>query len=66
MCQALLNLRLRRQSEMIGKGWMERVGDDENEQLADTADYQKLCLGLERLDHALLQLDDTIMVLFDF
>jgi DNA-directed RNA polymerase III subunit RPC3 len=66
VCRALLNLRLRRQSEMIGKGWMERVGDDENEQLADTADYQKLCLGLERLDHALLQLDDTIMVLFDF
>ena len=70
VCKALLNLRLRRQHEMeLGKDWVERAKDtlaDENDHELDRENYNKFCQGLERLDNATLQLDETLMVLRDF
>jgi hypothetical protein len=70
VCTAMTNMRLRRQHESeIGKAWIERATDqdvDENEHEDDKVRYNKFCQGLERLDHAMIQLDETLMVLFDF
>lgn len=70
VCTAMLNLRFRRQheSEYVGKAWMERASqeEDENENKEDKEQYNKFCQGLERLDFAMMQLDETLMVLFDF
>jgi len=70
VCNAFLNLRLRRQHEMeLGKDWVERAKDalaDENDHELDRENYNKFCQGLERLDNAMLQLDETLMVLRDF
>lgn len=71
VCNALLNLRLRRQHQIeIGKNWIERAqeaGDmDENEHEADKLNHRKFCLGLERLYNSCLQLDETLMILEDF
>jgi DNA-directed RNA polymerase III subunit RPC3 len=68
---ALLNIRLRRQHEVeIGKDWIERAKEagatDENENEADKLNYARFCEGLERLDTAALQLDETLMVLKDY
>ena len=68
ICMALLNLRLRRQHEVeVGKDWMDRAKDanDENNSEEDKKKYQAFCKGLERLDSACLQLDETLMVLLD-
>jgi len=65
---AILNLRLRRQHEVeVGKEWMDRAKDstDENDNEEDKKKYQAFCKGLERLDSACLQLDETLMVLKD-
>ena len=71
MYRAMYNLRLRRQHEVqVGKEWIERAKEagatDENEHQQDKLNYQKFCQGLERLDNALLQIDETIMLLDDF
>lgn len=71
VCRAMTNLRLRRQhEENVGKDLIERSKEandtDVNEQEMDKANYNKFCLGLERLDNATLQLDETLMVLLDF
>lgn len=71
VCRALTNIRLRRQhEESVGKDLIERAKEandaDVNEQEMDKVNYTKFCLGLERLDNACLQLDETLMVLFDF
>ena len=71
LCRALVNLRMRRQHEMqLGKDWIERAkeaGDmEENETKLDKENYQKFCQGLERIDNACLQLDETLMGLKDF
>lgn len=69
---ALFNIRLRRQHEMeVGKDWIERAkeeaeGTDENDHELDKANYNTFCKGLERLDNAALQLDESLMVLKDF
>jgi len=68
---ALLNIRLRRQHEVeIGKDWIDRAKEagavDENENEADKLNYARFCEGLERLDTAALQLDETLMVLKDY
>lgn len=68
---ALLNLRLRRQHEVEqGKDWIERAKlagyTDENDSEMDKINYNKFCQGLERLDNACLQLDETLMVLLEF
>lgn len=68
---ALLNIRLRRQHEVeIGKDWIERAREagatDENENEADKLNYTRFCQGLERLDTAALQLDETLMVLKEY
>jgi hypothetical protein len=66
------NIRLRRQheSQIIGKDWIERAQQahemDENEHERDKINSLKFCAGLERLDVALQQLDETLMVLCDF
>eukprot|EP00934_Nitzschia_sp_Nitz4_P005418 Nitzschia sp. Nitz4//scaffold3_size479765//37888//39669//NITZ4_000015-RA/size479765-processed-gene-0.81-mRNA-1//-1//CDS//3329550503//5408//frame0 len=68
-CTALLNMRLRRQHEVeIGKEWIDRAkeADDENENETDKVNYTRFCQGLERLDTAALQLDETLMVLSDY
>lgn len=71
VCSALCNIRLRRQHEVeVGKDWIERAKEagaaDENENEADKLNYTRFCLGLERLDSAALQLDETLMVLMDY
>lgn len=73
VCRAITNLRLRRQhEETVGKGLIELAKEandadtDVNEEEMDKANYTKFCLGLERLDNAILQLDETLMVLLDF
>lgn len=67
---ALHNIRLRRQHEMeVGKEWVERAKGpsvDENEHDLDKINYSKFCQGLERLDTAALQLDETLMIMRDF
>lgn len=69
---ALWNIRLRREHEVevVGKNWIERAQQaadtDENDHETDKLNYQKFCLGLERLDVAVLQLDETLMALCDF
>ena len=70
-CTALLNLRLRRQHEVeVGRVWMNRAKDagsaEENVHEGDKKKYHAFCKGLERLDCACLQLDETLMVLNDF
>jgi DNA-directed RNA polymerase III subunit RPC3 len=67
---AILHLRLRRQHEVeVGKDWMDRAKEagatEENAHEEDQKRYHKFCKGLERLDCALLQLDETLMVLKD-
>ena len=71
ICTALLNLRLRRQHEVeVGKDWMDRAKEagatEENESEEDKKKYTAFCKGLERLDCACLQLDETLMILKDF
>ena len=71
VCTALLNMRLRRQHEVeVGRLLIERAKEagatDENENEADKLNYTRFCQGLERLDKAALQLDETLMVLKDF
>lgn len=71
VCTALLHMRLRRQHEVeVGKDWIERAKEagaiDENENEADKVNYTRFCQGLERLDIAALQLDETLMVLKDY
>ena len=70
ICTALLNLRLRRQHEVeVGRDWMNRAKDagtaEENVHESDKKKYHAFCKGLERLDCACLQLDETLMVLKD-
>lgn len=70
VAEALWKIRLRRQHQLqMGKDWVERAQTadaDENDHETDRLNYQKFCLGLERLDFAALQLDDTLMVMHDF
>jgi transcription initiation factor IIE alpha subunit len=69
---ATRNLRLRRQheSEVVGREWIERAQrqtyEDENEHETDKINQQKFELGLERIDGALQQLDETLLALSDF
>jgi hypothetical protein len=70
ICLALNNVRLRRQHEMLlGKDFVERAKDpgvDENEHVQDKVNYKRFCQGLELLDKAAMQLDETLMVMIDF
>lgn len=71
VCRAMTNLRLRRQhEESVGKALIERAKEadeaDVNEQEIDKANYNKFRLGLERLENAISQLDETLMCLFDY
>lgn len=69
---AMRNLRLRRQheAEVVGREWIERAQrqafEDENENQTDKFNQQKFELGLERIDVALQQLDETLLALIDF
>ena len=69
--KALYNMRLRRQHEVeVGKDWIERAKEagatDENENDVDKLMFSRFCQGLERLDNAAIQLDETLMVLKDY
>ena len=71
VCTALLNMRLRRQHEgEVGKDWIDRAKEagaiDENDNETDKMNYKRFCRGLERLDNAILQLDETLMVIKDY
>ena len=71
VCTALFHMRLRRQHEVeVGKDWIERAKDadatDENEHEADTLMFSRFKQGLERLDNAAIQLDETLMALKDY
>lgn len=67
---ALCNMRLRRQHEVeVGKEWIERQENgstEENENETDKLNFTRFCKGMERLDKAALQLDETLMVLKDY
>jgi DNA-directed RNA polymerase III subunit RPC3 len=75
---ALWNIRLRRENHVqCGKIFLERAAAQQQQQdngkNGDSADnrndqlqYERFCLGLERLDVATLQLDETMMALHDF
>lgn len=70
IAQALWNIRLRRQHQMeVGKNRVERAqqaavaGENDNE--TDRLNYRKFCLGVERLDSAALQLDETLLAMND-
>ena len=64
---SMTNLRLRKQHEMeIGKSMIERQqgsGGTENETDRDKASYLAFCKGLDRLDNAILQLDESLLVM---
>jgi DNA-directed RNA polymerase III subunit RPC3 len=71
VAKALVNIRLRRGHELeVGREWIERAKQapdtDENDHEADRESYTRFCLGLDRLDAAALQLDDTLLALTDF
>jgi DNA-directed RNA polymerase III subunit RPC3 len=71
VAKAYVNVRLRRHHELdVGKQWIQRARQaddtDENDHEKDRLNYTKFCLGLERLDVAALQLDDTLLALNDF
>ncbi|CAJ1907264.1 unnamed protein product [Cylindrotheca closterium] len=70
VCTALYNMRLRRQHEVeVGKEWIERQehgAEEENESEIDKLKFTQFCKGMERLDRAALQLDETLMVLKDY
>ena len=65
-----LNVRRQHESQVVGREWIERAQrqtqEDENEHETDKVNYQKFCLGLERIDVALHQLDETMLALADF
>jgi len=72
---ALVHVRQRRAHEVeVGQAWMERAQREAEEGAAqktaldadDERAFQKFQLGLERLDVAALQLDETLMGLCDF
>ena len=54
----------------VGKDWMDRAKEagatEENVHEEDKKKYHAFCMGLERLDCACLQLDETLMILKDF
>jgi DNA-directed RNA polymerase III subunit RPC3 len=70
VCTALCNMRLRRQHEVeVGKEWIERQeagSTEENENEVDKVKFTQFCKGMERLDKATLNLDETLMVLKDY
>ena len=69
---ALVHVRQRRAHEVqVGRAWMERAQRDAEEGVhatdaEDERAFQKFQLGLERLDVAALQLDETLMAMCDF
>lgn len=70
LCTVLLNLRLRRMHEVeAGSEWMSRAKDqgqsEENENEEDKKRYLAFCTGLQRLDSAILQVDETLMIFSD-
>ena len=70
LCTVLLNLRLRRMHEVeAGSEWMSRAKDqgqsEENENEEDKKRYLAFCAGLQRLDSAILQVDETLMIFSD-
>jgi hypothetical protein len=73
VAKALFNVRLRRQHEIevIGQNWMDRIAtqgeaESENTNETDQRNYETFCMGLERLDVAAMQLDDTLMAFCEF
>eukprot|EP00536_Pseudo-nitzschia_multiseries_P004468 jgi/Psemu1/188101/e_gw1.74.24.1 len=71
VCKALCNIRLRRQHEVeVGSNWIEREKEadatDENDNEADKLMKARFWQGLERLDNAAIQLDETLIILKDY
>mmetsp|Transcript_10883 Transcript_10883/g.25966 ORF Transcript_10883/g.25966 Transcript_10883/m.25966 type:complete len:501 (+) Transcript_10883:649-2151(+) len=74
VCTALLNMRLRRQNEICrGAQFMDRAATaaansmgGENEHKADQEERRKFAVGLQRIDNAILSLDELSMTLEDF
>jgi RNA polymerase III subunit RPC82 helix-turn-helix domain len=73
VAKALWNVRLRRQHEIevVGQNWMDRISAQEGAESeitneTDQRNYEKFCMGLERLDVAAMHLDDTLMALCEF
>jgi hypothetical protein len=73
VCVALLNMRLRRQHEICrGAQFMDRAATvaansmGENEHKADLEERRSFAVGLQRIDNAILSLDELSMTLEDF
>ena len=71
VCRAFYNMRLRQQHEVqLGRQWLERANEasiaDENEVEMDKIRFNNFKKGLERLDQACTQLDETLMALTCF
>mmetsp|Transcript_25857 Transcript_25857/g.56690 ORF Transcript_25857/g.56690 Transcript_25857/m.56690 type:complete len:615 (+) Transcript_25857:119-1963(+) len=71
VCTALCNMRLRRQHQVeVGSNWIEREKEadatDENDNETDKIMKARFWQGLERLDNAAIQLDETLIILKDY
>lgn len=71
VCKAFCNIRLRNQHEVrLGKEWLERAEEahaaDENEVAIDKIRRDNFFKGLDRLNQACMQLDETLMSLTSF
>lgn len=71
ICRVYCNLQRRRQHQsQVGKEWFQRALNaseiEENDNVEDRKRYEKFSVGLERLDIACLQTDDTLNALRDF
>ena len=73
VCTALLNMRLRRQHEICrGAQFMDRAATvaanslGENEHKEDQEERRRFAVGLQRIDNAILSLDELSMTLLDF
>jgi DNA-directed RNA polymerase III subunit RPC3 len=71
VCKAFCNIRLRQQHEVqLGKQWLERAEEastaDENEVEMDKVRRSNFLKGLELLDQACMQIDETLMALTCF
>lgn len=74
VAEALWKVRLRRQHQIeeVGRHWLDRersqqfADADENDNETDRINYERFKLGLERLEVAALQLDDTLLLMNDY
>jgi DNA-directed RNA polymerase III subunit RPC3 len=67
VASALWNIRLRREHHLSEQGgaWVDRAQSLSTQSPSVALERDRYWLGLERLDHAILQLDDTLLIMHD-